>query len=277
MQIRKQQANAQHFCLTQFSASVMTRQTPAQRAERKHITTEGKQKINSMHRRIHLQQLICLNFTTGKDLFIELDYAEAHTPADCEKLLAKFHRTMRRYFAKYGAVYRYICTTETHSRDGEPVRPHHHAIVSHIQGTDMLGLIQDLWKYGGADVRTLREFTTGFEDTAIYLLKERKPCGKRAYSTSRNLRQPNPPIRTKHSETARAEVPQGVTAVQHEVRENAFGRYEIMTGRIYDQRAFARYWKQQQAQDISDRWRRTRHALQPPHGHTQGQHAHLGL
>lgn len=71
--------------------------------------------------------------------------------------------------------------------DGEPVRLHHHLILSGAHGVQLAEVVRECWASGLADVRTLREGADFFEDTAIYLLKEdvHKGKGARRYSTSR--------------------------------------------------------------------------------------------
>lgn len=177
MQIKKEQANGALYQMGMYSAGVMTLHTPAQRARRTRITSEYKQLINKTHRREHLMRLVSLNFTPGRDNFVEFGYSDEKTPEECEKMFSNFHRAAKRQWAKYGADYCYIANTEAHGRNGERVRPHHHAIIRGIPGVDMRQLLQDLWKHGGVDVRTLREFTAGFKDTAIYMGKRRfKRC-----------------------------------------------------------------------------------------------------
>ena len=105
------------------------------------------------------------------------------------RALEKFHAKMKKAYAKIGLTYKYIAVTEEHDMDGEPVRLHHHLILSGAHGVQLAEVVRECWPYGLADVRTLREGADFFEDTAIYLLKEdcHKGKGARRYSTSRNL------------------------------------------------------------------------------------------
>lgn len=64
--------------------------------------------------------------------------------------------------------------------DGEPVRLHHHLILSGAHGVQLAEVVRECWASGLADVRTLREGADFFEDTAIYLLKEDVHKGKGA-------------------------------------------------------------------------------------------------
>lgn len=98
---------------------------------------------------------------------------------------------------KIGLTYKYIAVTEEHDMDGEPVRLHHHLILSGAHGVQLAEVVRDCWASGLADVRTLREGADFFEDTAIYLLNEdsHKGKGARRYSTSRNLMPPAAPVR----------------------------------------------------------------------------------
>ena len=118
---------------------------------------------------------------------------------------------------------------------------HHHLVMSGLTGRD-LALVQQAWPYGNVDVRSLRELTDNFEDTCRYLLKERKPKGKRAYSTSNNLKRPPEPLKRRVSERADIHLPPGVKLVDKQQRDTDCGRYQIVVGKIVDMAAFDQYW-----------------------------------
>lgn len=148
--------------------------------------------------------------------------------------------------------------------DGEPVRLHHHLILSGAADVRLAEVVRECWPNGLADVRTLREGADFFEDTAIYLLKEdsHKGKGARRYSTSRNLTPPAEPVRLRLGEEEEAEVPPGVKIIEHVQNANEFGRYEVMVGRIYNQAAFSAWWAAQRRKAAPDPWERLRRRRQ---------------
>lgn len=254
MQIQREDANGDLYQMSLYSAGILWGSSPRQRAGRQRLTSEAKREINKRQAKWRLMQLICANFVPGRDLFVCLTY---NTLPDNEgRQMERFHRVVKARYAKLGLTYRYIAVTERHDMDGEAVRLHHHLILSGSHGHRLAGLLREAWPHGHVDVRTLREGAELFEDTAIYLLKEDKPKGGRRYSTSRNLRQPNEPVRLRLPEAACGEIPPGVTILTHEVRANEYGKYEYMVGRIYDHRAFDAYWAAQRKRGAPDPWER---------------------
>ena len=205
--------------------------------------------------------LINANFVSGRDLFVCLTYAPE---ASRSRALEKFHAKMKKAYAKRGLTYKYIAVTEEHDMDGEPVRLHHHLILSGAYSVQLAEVVRECWISGLADVRTLREGADFFEDTAMYLLKDDKNKGKgaRRYSTSRNLTPPAEPVRLRLGEEEEAEVPPGVKMIEHVQNANEFGRYEIMVGRIYDHTAFDTWWQIQRRKAAPDPWERLRRRRQ---------------
>ena len=229
----------------QYSYSVIRRQNPRERAERRKVTSEAKRKINALNRRFELMKLVSVNFTPGRDLFVELGWDHEPDEKEDAQALKSFHRRMRRAFQKAGREYKYILVTETHKRDGSDTRLHHHVIMTGLTGRD-LALVAEAWPYGSVDVRSLRELTDNFEDTCKYLLKEKKPKNKRAYSTSSNLKRPPEPLKRRVAESADLMVPPGVKLVNRDRRDTDCGRYQILVGKIIDQKAFDCYWDKAQ-------------------------------
>lgn len=241
MQARKEERAGQLYLSYQYSIGVLNRQTPRERAARQKVTSEAKTKINAMRRRYELMQLMCCNFCGGRDLFVCLEFDRDVSDEEGRAALNAFHRRARERWDKLGAEYRYIVIAETHGRDGEPARLHYHVIMSGT-GRRMVKTICELWRHGSVDVRTLRELSDNFEDTCRYLLKERKPKNKRAYSCSRNLKRPPEPVRRKIPERESGELPPGVQLIERHSSEIVAGRYDILVGKIVDQAAFDRYW-----------------------------------
>lgn len=257
MLIQREDANGDLYQMSLFSAGVLFGQSPRQRAERRKVTEKAKQEINKRAAVWRLMQLICANFTPGKDLFVCLTYRD--TPEDDDgRTLEKFHRRARAAYAKIGLTYRYICATERHDMDGTPVRLHHHLILPGAYGVRLADLLGEAWGHGAVDVRTLRDKDDFFRDTAMYLLKEDKPRGARRYSTSRNLHPPAEPVRLRLPESESGEVPPGVVVVESTVYANTYGKYQYMVGRIYDHVAFDAYWARQRKRAAPDPWERLR-------------------
>lgn len=108
--------------------------SPRQRAGRRRTTEKAKQEINRRQRKWRLMQLINANFVSGRDLFVCLTYAPEASKA---RALEKFHAKMKKAYARLGLVYKYIAVTEEHDMDGEPVRLHHHLILSGAHGVQL--------------------------------------------------------------------------------------------------------------------------------------------
>ena len=159
------------------------------------------------------------------------------------RALEKFHAKMKKAYAKIGLTYKYIAVTEEHDMDGEPVRLHHHLILSGAHGVQLAEVVRDCWASGLADVRTLRE---GAELRGHRNLSAQRgqPQGQgRPPVLHRNLTPPAEPVRLRLGEEEEAEVPPGVKVIEHVQNANEFGRYEVMVGRIYNQAAFDAWWQ----------------------------------
>ena len=261
MLYQKQECNGALYQMCLYSMGTMPGMSPRQRAGRRRTTEKAKQEINRRQRKWRLMQLINANFVSGRDLFVCLTYAPEASRA---RALEKFHAKMKKEYAKIVLTYKYIAVTEEHDMDGEPVRLHHHLILSGAADVRLAELVRECWPNGLADVRTLREGADFFEDTAIYLLKEdcHKGKGARRYSTSRNLTPPAEPVRLRLGEEEEAEVPPGVKIIEHVQNANEFGRYEVMVGRIYNQAAFSAWWSAQRRKAAPDPWERLRRRRQ---------------
>lgn len=263
MRTRKEELAGNLYIATEYSAGVLCRSSAHARAERKKISSEGKKKINAMHRRWKLMQLLGCNFESGQDLFICLEYEDEVDEKEASLRLREFHKRAKKVWAKHEEPYKYICITETHSKDGDVCRLHHHLVLSGLP-FPALAIITALWGNGAVDVRTLRELTDNFSDTCSYLLKERREAGKRAYSTSHNLEHPPDPVRRHVSDTDRLDTPPGVRMVSVDTRDTEFGGYAILIGRITDMYLFMGYWEKQKRNAKSNPvWKRktkwTRH------------------
>lgn len=209
---------------------------PGREPGRRRTTDAAKQEINRRQRKWRLMQLICANFRSGHDLFICLTYAPEAARA---RALEKFHGRMKAAYKKLGLTYKYIAVTEEHDMDGEPVRLHHHLIISGAADMRLAETVRACWPYGHADVRTLREGADFFEDTALYLLKEDQAQGARGAAVLHEP-QSDPACRAGSAQTGRGgggRSAAGVKIIEHVQNANEFGRYEVMVGRIYNQAA----------------------------------------
>ena len=259
MQAKKEIRAGKLYIMSCYSAGFLPKQRPVQGAKRKQMQTEAKRLINAIERKYYLMQLFGVNFKPNRDLFIELSFAKEPNAKEEKRALERFHRRMNNYFKKKGKQYRYILVRETHNRDDEPVRQHYHIVCT---GTGKL--IQDkiieFWGMGGVNVQSLRELSDNFEDTCDYMLKERKPENECSYRCSRNLKRPEPPLRRKIPECEVGQVPPGVEDIKHYKDNNDFGRYEVLIGKIVDQKAFDLYWHQAQMDrrrcEADKTWRR---------------------
>ena len=169
MLYQKQECNGPLYQMCLYSMGTMPGMSPRQRAGRRRTTDAAKQEINRRQRKWRLMQLINANFVSGRDLFVCLTYAPEASRA---RALEKFHARMKKAYRRRGLEYKYIAVTEEHDMEGEPVRLHHHLILSGAHGVQLAEVVRECWPHGLADVRTLREGADFFEDTAIYLLKE---------------------------------------------------------------------------------------------------------
>ena len=154
MLYQKQECNGALYQMCLYSMGTMPGMSPRQRAGRRRTTEKAKQEINRRQRKWRLMQLINANFVSGRDLFVCLTYAPEASRA---RALEKFHAKMKKAYAKIGLTYKYIAVTEEHDMDGEPVRLHHHLILSGAHGVQLAEVVRECWPYGLADVRTLRE------------------------------------------------------------------------------------------------------------------------
>ena len=272
MHIAKEEANGCLYQLSMYSTGVLPGMSPRQRAARQRQTDEYKKKINNRARLWRLMQIICVNFVEQRDLFVCLTYREA--PENEARCLEAFHRKIKRSLAKLGVEHGYVAVTTAHDMpDADTsVRVHHHLIMHGAMGPKMYvtirAEIERCWPYGAVDVRPLRQNAEFFQDTAQYFMDQPTAPGARKYSCSRNLRPPNEPLRLRMPEDGpieQQEAPPGVTWVRTTQESNEWGGYCYYVGRIYDQRAFARYWAQQRKKAAPDPWERLRRRhRQPP-------------
>ena len=152
-------------------------------------STEAQKKLNQRHREEKLVRLLHTNFTP-EDLEIHLTYKGAQPESDEEaaRNLRNFIRRVQRLRKKQGLPsLKYIAVTERGKRGG---RYHHHVTLSGGIDRDEL---EELWPYGYANSRRLQFTEDGLAGLGHYVVKS--PVGKKAWTASKNLVDPEPRTR----------------------------------------------------------------------------------
>lgn len=166
------------------------------RAKRK-PSTKAQEKLNQRHREEKLTRLLHANFTP-EDLEIHLTYrVQPESEEEAKRNVQNFIRRLKRYIAKHGlGVLKYVAVTERGKRGG---RYHHHVTIRVEKGIDRDEL-EKLWTdvegSGYANSRRLQFNEEGLEGLARYVVKS--PAGKKSWSASRNLVDPEPKTRDGH-------------------------------------------------------------------------------
>lgn len=243
--ICREHVNGNLYEAAWYSYGFLPKNTKRNREKRQKLTDKAHRVINAINSRNQFMRYICKNFKGGKDWKLELTYGgEEPSRKTAMSRLSHFHSRMKKAFqkAKKRLEYKFMAVTETHGKDGEPARIHHHLIINHLPRTDMLELIRQCWTFGGVHLERLQE-DDNFEDTASYFLKERKPLHQRRWTRSRNLIPPDEPVRTIRKEAEAGVVPPGVTVWESRREENEFGGFGYLCARITNRRAFNAYLK----------------------------------
>lgn len=171
---------------------VFKRGTRSGDAVRRGSTREAQRKINERNRRKHIVRYINANFGQG-DVVITLTYAQApesdkRAISDMRNYIARLKR-MHARMVKRGELpadheLKWLCTTETASKYGRPVRVHHHVVLN-IPDRDAL---EACWQQGRANARRLQPDRFALTALALYMTKTIK-YGLR-FTHSRNLTKP---------------------------------------------------------------------------------------
>lgn len=159
-------------------------------------TSDVQKNLNSKNSIKHLERLLLLNFANG--LFVTLTYDDPHNPGDddasieiAKKDAKKILRKLRAIAKKKGEEFKFVIRTE---RGRKKHRLHHHLAVQDIF---TIREIKEAWENKGwVSIDTIvpnRE--TGLIGLANYMCKHEQVTYK-AYSTSRNLIQPEYKERT---------------------------------------------------------------------------------
>lgn len=152
-------------------------------------STDAQKKLNQRHREEKLVRLLHANFTPD-DLEIHLTYKGAQPENDEEaaRLVRNYIRCVQRRRKKLGLPpLKYIVVTERGKRGG---RYHHHLTLSGGIDRDEL---EKLWIHGYANSRRLQFTEEGVAGLAYYITKS--PVGKKAWTASKNLVDPEPRTR----------------------------------------------------------------------------------
>lgn len=185
--------------------------SPKRITTKKQNNLHNRQRSNSRAKR-RIQELINLNFPQ-KFTFITLTFKEnIEYPEIANTVFASFIKRLKYYFNHKKNMQlnlKYISVVETQKRGSI----HYHMICNiptHTTFTDIIALWQKsiennkdiLIKGGSARIRYSYEYDSNAEDLGFYLTKylsksfdNPKFCGKKLYSTSRNLKKPK---RTNH-------------------------------------------------------------------------------
>lgn len=165
----------------------------------------------------HLIQLMDANFGAA-DLSVTLTYGgEAPTFDQCRRDVKKFIGKLRRLRKRMGLEeLRYIYVVEDADEDGTKVRPHAHLIINGGIDRDK---ITALWEKGRTKTDRLQPDMEGLEGIARYMVKSQRRKGKRKWSASRNLKQPQ--VRVSDTKVSNAKVRKLATGFEGQAKEIA--------------------------------------------------------
>ncbi len=168
------------------------------RRKRRKPSTEAQKKLNQRHREEKLARLLHANFTP-RDIEVHLTYSiQPESDEEAKRHAANFIKKVKRYIKKHGlGELKYVAVTERGKRGG---RYHHHVTISASGGSIDRDELEGLWTetagHGYANSRRLQFKEEGLEGLARYIVKstDREP-GKKSWSASRNLVDPEPKTR----------------------------------------------------------------------------------
>lgn len=151
-------------------------------------STDAQKKLNKRHREEKLVRLLHANFTP-EDLEIHLTYrVQPGSDEEAARLLRNYIRRIQRLRKKLGLPpLKYIVVTERGKRGG---RYHHHITINGGIDRDTL---ESMWEHGYANSRRLQFTEDGLAGLGHYIVKS--PVGKKAWTASKNLVDPEPKTR----------------------------------------------------------------------------------
>lgn len=165
-------------------------QSEAGRARKALASRPAQEKLNEKNAKKHIMRLVNTNFTNA-DCWGTFGYDDDQLPASPEEAkrdLVNFLRRIARRRKKLGLEpMKYLYVTEWASEDGEPVRCHHHVIMSGGMDRDE---VESLWGHGAyPQVRRLRvKQDGGLNGLACYLAKNSRQYKR--WGRSQNLKEP---------------------------------------------------------------------------------------
>lgn len=192
------------------------------RREAESCTSEAQAEVNRRNAERKITRLLNANFTRH-DISMTWTYETAPGSIEAaQKELTNGINRLRRLFKRLQAAgkidaeseFKYLYVSEYATREGEPVRVHHH-IVCNIPDRDAA---EACWKRGRANADRLQPDRYGFTALGKYLSKA--PTHKRRWAGSRNLKQPTITVADRKLSKRRA------MALIDDVEANA---YEIFT------------------------------------------------
>ena len=165
-----------------------TGENAGRKREKRKPSTEAQKKLNERHRKEKLVRLLHANFTPD-DLEIHLTYSEQpESDEDAARHLRNYIRRVQRLRKKQGLPpLKYIAVTERGKKGG---RYHHHVTLSGEIDRDTL---ESMWPHGYANSRRLQFTEEGLAGLGNYIVKS--PVGKKAWTASKNLVDPEPKTR----------------------------------------------------------------------------------
>lgn len=165
-----------------------TGENAGRKREKRKPSTEAQKKLNERHRKEKLVRLLHANFTP-EDLEIHLTYSEQpESDEEAARHLRNYIRRVQRLRKKQGLpLLKYIAVTERGKKGG---RYHHHVTLSGEIDRDTL---ESMWPHGYANSRRLQFTEEGLAGLGNYIVKS--PVGKKAWTASKNLVDPEPKTR----------------------------------------------------------------------------------
>ncbi len=177
------------------------------RADRKKGGTSMERRDKNMNTAVRrMARMINCNWG-ARDLLLTFDYDPEHLPADekeAERCMELAWRRLRRTLEKQGVQLRgYWLTADKDADTREPVRLHHHAVISCQGVTVRWGEdgqlaecsvggreLAELWGMGGIDVEPLRE-QDDYTPLAVYCVRQAiDGPDERKWHASRGLKKP---------------------------------------------------------------------------------------
>ena len=164
---------------------------------KRRASTKAQEKLNQKHRKERLTRLLHANFTP-EDLEIHLTYAvQPENDKEAARFVRNYIRKIQRLRKKLGLPpLKYIVVTERGKKGG---RYHHHITVNGGIDRDTL---ENMWEHGRANSRRLQFDENGLAGLGCYIVKsavkfhaDEEKAGKKAWSSSKNLVDPEPVTR----------------------------------------------------------------------------------